>query len=293
MLALSYTDIGNIKQAIKYRKSAIEIYDRLGNVVGLAQAHNNLGASYQALGNQKNSLHHFQTSLDLCEKIGNFNNTAIAHNNVGEVLLTLGKLDESIDHSNKVIETYDLKGSTHPICGLAFFNLSRAYQRKMEFQQATEAVVRGLNLLKKIQAKGLVVEGLMQQAELELAMSNIEGATKTCRQGLNDAQEFGLKLLQARGLHILGRIYAEQEQVKKAEQSFNESISISNSIKADYEKGIALMHLAGLYSPTSKDKNVLRRRHTLLNRALSIFIQVEAEADIQEIHQLLGLQDNH
>ena len=287
ILASSYTDIGNIKQAIKYRESAIKIYNELNNVPGLAQAHNNLGASYQVLGKQKLALHHFETSLNLCERIGNFNNTAIAHNNVGEVLLTLGKLDESIDHLNKVVETFELKGNPLAACGLALINMSKAYQRKKEFQQAFEAITRGMNLLKKAQARGLIVEGQMQQAELELANSDIEAAAKTCQQALKDAQELGLKLLQARGLHILGRLYAARGRYKKAEYSLNESISISNSIKADYERGIALMHLAELLSRIDDKKSVLRRRQTLLKHALAIFRQVEAEADLQEARQLL------
>jgi hypothetical protein len=126
----------------------------------------------------------------------------------------------------------------------------------------------------------------MQQAELELAASDIEAAAKTCRQALKDSQELSLKLLQARGLHILGRIHAAHGQLEKAESSLNESISISNSIKADYEQGIALMHLAELSSLTH-DKNMAQRRRTLLNRALSLFRHVEAESDLQTVRKLL------
>jgi class 3 adenylate cyclase/tetratricopeptide (TPR) repeat protein len=291
ILASSYTDIGNIRQAIKYRESAIEIYNELNNIPGLAQAHNNLGASYQVLGKQKLALYNFETSLSLCERIGNFNNTAIAHNNVGEVLLTLGKLDESIDHLNKVVETFELKGNPLAACGLALINMSKAYQRKIEYQKASNALSRGMNLLKKAQARGLLVEGLMQQAELELAASNLKAAAKTCRQALKDTQELGLKLLRARGLHILGRIYTSRGQFSRAEQSINESISISNGIKADYERGIALMHLAELYSKTGKERYMPKRHRKLLKRALAIFNQVEAEADIQEVRQLLKLQE--
>jgi class 3 adenylate cyclase/tetratricopeptide (TPR) repeat protein len=287
ILASSYLDIGDIKKAIKYRESAIELYSRLKNIPGLAQAHNNLGASYQALGNQKMALQHFQTSLELCERIGNFNNTAIAHNNVGEVLLTLGKLDESIDNLNKVVETYDLKGNPLAACGLALVNMSRAYQRKMEYDKALKAINRGMNLMKKAQARGLIVEGLLQQAELELVTSEVAVSYKTCRHAIEQAHELGLKLLQARGLHILGRVYAIRGSLQKAEQSFKESVEISSGIKADYERGIALKHLADVYGQQNDDKTLSRKRKQLLKTASSIFRRVEAEADLQEVLRLL------
>ncbi|MFC1899141.1 adenylate/guanylate cyclase domain-containing protein [Chloroflexota bacterium] len=290
ILASSYLDIGNIKKAIRYRESAIRLYDQLANIPGLAQAHNNLGASYQALGDQKMALTHFETSLNLCERIGNYDNTAIAHNNVGEIFLTLGKLDESIEHLNKVVETYDQKGNPLACCGLALVNLSRAHQKKGDYTQSVSSIRRGMNLLRKAQARGLIVEGLLQQAELELASQQYTRATTTCKQAIDDSEELGLRLLQARGLHIMGRIYAACGFYERGEGCVQESINLSESIKADYETGIALIHMAALYSYRENRKVNNRRRKTLLRRASSIFRRMGAAADLREVQRLLENQ---
>ncbi len=286
ILASSYLDKGSIRRAIKYRQSAIRLYEELGNVSGQAEANNNLGASYQSLGDQGKALHHFELSLTLCKRIGNFSNTAIAHNNIGEVLLTIGKFDEAIDHLNKVVETYDTKGDPLAACGLALVNMSRAYQRKQNLEQASDSLKRGMDLLSKARAKGLLAEALLQQAELELSTFQIEDALRTCNRVLKDTQKLGLKLLQARGLHILGCINVASGLFEQGEFNLQQSISLSKSINADYERGIALMHLTKLYSRQMRGKISSRRCRTVLNQAIKIFQLVGAEADYKQALQI-------
>ncbi len=283
ILASSYLDVGNIKKAIKYRESVIHFYDQLGNVAGLAQAHNNLGASFQALGDQNMAFHHFNLSLGMCERVGNFTNTAIANNNVGEVLLTLGKLDESIDHLNKVVETFEEKGDPLAACGLALVNMSRAYQNKRDFEQAFSSLNRGIELLRKARARGLLAEALLQQAELQLATSQTEQSVRTCNRVLKDTQELGLKLLEARGLHIMGRVNAVNGFYKEGENCLKQSMSLANSINADYEKGVALMHLATLYSMQKLNKTIIRRCLTAINKAAVIFKRVGAVVELKKV----------
>jgi tetratricopeptide (TPR) repeat protein len=289
ILANSYLDQGRIRKAIKYRQSAIRLYEELRNVSGQAEANNNLGASYQSLGDQGKALHHFELSLTLCERIGNFSNTAIAHNNVGEVLLTQGKFDESIGHFNKVVETYNTKGDPLAACGLALVNMSRAYQRKQNLEQAFDFLKRGMDLLSKARARGLLNEALLQKAELELSTFQIEDALRTCNRVLKDTKKLGLKLLQARGLHILGCINVASDLFEQGEFNLQQSISLSKSINADYERGIALMHLTKLYSSQMRGKISSRRCQAVLNQAIRIFQLVGAEADYK---QALQFQNN-
>ena len=288
ILASSYLDKGSIRKAIKYRQSAIRLYEELGDVSGQAETNNNLGACYQSLGDQGKALHHFKLGLTLCERIGNYSNTAIAHNNVGEVLLTLGKLDESIDHLNKVVETYDTKGDPLAACGLALVNMSRAYQRKQYLEQAFDSLKRGIELLNKAGARGLRAEALLQQAELELSTSQIKDATRTCNRVLKDTQELGLKLLQVRGLHILGRIDAARGLYAQAEDNLRQSAALAKRIDANYERGVALFSLAKLYTKLKQEKGSYRRCQIALKQASTIFRRIGAQEDLSQACQLQG-----
>ncbi|MFC1897249.1 adenylate/guanylate cyclase domain-containing protein [Chloroflexota bacterium] len=286
ILASSYLDKGSIRKAIKYRQSAIRLYEELGDVSGQAEANNNLGACYQSLGDQDKALHHFQLSLTLCERIGNYSNTAIAHNNVGEVFLTLGKLDESIDHLNKVVETYDTKGDPLAPCGLALVNLSRAYQHKGDYGSASDYLEKGIRLLRKARARALLVEALLQQAELLLSTSQIIPAVNTCQRVLKITDELGMKLQQARGLHILGRIDTARGIYEQAEVNLQQSADLAKRIDANYDRGVALLSLAKLYIKLKQNKDSYRRCRVVLKQASAIFKQMGAQEDLSQILQL-------
>jgi tetratricopeptide (TPR) repeat protein len=277
ILASSYLDTGNIKKAIRYRQAAIRLYEELGNLAGQAEANNNLGASYQSLGNQDLALHHFEIALALCERLGNFTNVAIAHNNVGEVLITLGRTDKAISHLLKVVETYEKKGDPLACSGLALVNLSRAYQRKNEYESALNCLERGKNLLRKAGARGLLVEALLQESELQLATSQIEPALTTCQKALRFAQDSGIRLLEARGLHILGRIDTARKLYAQAETGLQQSAALAKRINADYERGIALLSLAKLYMKLTDDKDSCKRCYFVLKQAAAVFQRVGAK----------------
>jgi class 3 adenylate cyclase/tetratricopeptide (TPR) repeat protein len=280
ILATSYLDTGRISRAIRYRLSALELYEELGNISGQAEANNNLGACYQSLGNQEKALHHYGIALALSERIGNLANVAIAHNNVGEVLFTMGNMDEAISHLQKVVETYETKGESLVSCGLALVNLSRVYQQKNDYTNAFDCLEQGTSLLHKAGARGILVEALLQQAELQLATTQIEPAMLTCQSALREARKLGLKLLEARGLRILGRIDSFRGIYERAEANIQQSVTIAKQINADYERGLALLYLAELYVKSMKTRDYQYKGKSTLKQAITIFQRIGAEREL-------------
>jgi class 3 adenylate cyclase/tetratricopeptide (TPR) repeat protein len=292
ILVLSLLDTRRIGRAIRYSKSALGLYNGLGDLSGQAEANNNLGVCFQCLGDQEQALHHFEVSLALCQRVGNFTNVAIAHNNVGEVLLVMDRRDEAIKHLQKVVETYEKEGSPIGCCGLALVNLARAYQRQEDYQAAFDCLERGTKLLQKAGARSFLAEAVLQRSELLLATSQVEAAMSTCRRALDDAQASGFKLVQARGLHILGRIDMTRGLLEQAKEHLQQSADLARRIKADYECGVALLSLARLYLSLRKDRKWGRRSQLALKRAVTIFRRVGAQADLAQALQMqadLGL----
>ena len=292
ILANSYHEMGNFKKAIRNRHSAVRLYDELGDLPGQADVNNNLGACYQYLGDLDKSLHHFKVSLNIDERIGNLVNAAIGHNNIGEVLLMQGHVEEAISHLQKVIETYEKTGDPLAATGLALVNLSRAYQRQQDYQRAYESLKRGVRLLRRAGARGLLTEANLQRAELNLETDDIESALRTCQRALKETRELGMKLFEARGLRIHGCIAMNRGQYARAEANLRQSIDLTKQISADYEKGVALLCLAKLYGSHRRAKNSRQRYRLALKQALLIFQRIGAHGELSQAFNLqsdLGL----
>jgi class 3 adenylate cyclase/tetratricopeptide (TPR) repeat protein len=287
ILATSYLDIGKIRKAIRYRLLALQLYEELGNIGGQAEANNNLGACYQSLGDQEKALYYYQTALKLSGRIGNLTNVAIAHNNVGEVLFTIGDTDKAIIHLRAVVDSFECTGESLIACGPALFNLSRAYQRKDDFQHGLKCVDDGIRLLRKAGARSLLLEAILQKADLQLASLQYESATTTCKIALNEIRERGIKLLEARGLRILGSINLKRGLLNQAEENLKKSISLSKRINADYERAVALFSLAKLYTFNSDDSHAQSLYSITLKKAIDILGRIGAKWELSQALEFL------
>ncbi|OGO24665.1 MAG: hypothetical protein A2Z28_00980 [Chloroflexi bacterium RBG_16_51_9] len=286
ILGNSYLETGQIKKAIRYRGLAIHLYEDLNDLSGQVHANNNLGASYQSLGDQTKALHYYKTALALGERVRNSSDIAVIQNNVGEVLNTIGDVDEAISQFQKIIETYKEASDPPWGYGLALVNLSRSYQRKNDYQNAFNCLEKGINFFRKTGARGWVVDAQLQEADLQLATSQFALALVTCQKALKTAQTLGLKPLEARGLHILGRINVALGKYQPATDSFQSSIALAETLNAEYEKGLAIFYMGQMYSLLLKEKDYRRRCHQLLKKAAAIFARLGARADLVQVTQL-------
>jgi tetratricopeptide (TPR) repeat protein len=279
MLANPYADLGSLKQAVRHLRSAVRLYDEAGDLPGVAVSNNNLGACYQLLGNLDEARRHYETSLKARERMGNVIDAAMVHNNIGEVLLTQGHLSEAVRRFRRVVETYEKTGEPLGVSGLALVNLSRAYQRQRHHETAVECVERGKELLRKAGARGPLVEAILQHAELELEAGEVGSAARTCRRALRQSSELGAKLLEARGVRILGRIALARGDRTVAEDNLKRSVALAERLGADYERGLSLLYLAELYDSEPKKTGFRRRSWLARKQAVAILRRLGANVN--------------
>ena len=285
ILATSYLDTGRIKKAIRCRQVAIRLYEELKDLSGQAQANNNLGACYQSLGDQEKALHYYKMALTLCERVRNSSNIPIAQNNVGEVLMTVGDIDEAITQFQKVVETYQNTNDPPWVYGLALVNLSRSYQKKGDYRNATDCLEKGIDVFRKSGARGMLTDAQLQESELQLVTSHADLALASCQKAIQVAQNLELKPLVAHGLHILGRINLSLGNYEQAEANLQSSITLAERLNAEYEKGLAIFYMGQLYSIRRRGKESNRRCRQTLKQAKAIFTRLGARADLTQVIQ--------
>ena len=286
MLASSYVELGRLKQAIQHRQSSILIYEQTGDLPGLAVANNNLGLCYQLLGELNTALAYYEKGLEIDQRIGNQTAVAILHNNIGEVLLIQGDLDGAIYHLSQVVETYNRTGDPLAATGLALVNLSRAYQGKGVYEDAEISLERGKSLLRKAGARGLLFEARLQQVELNIDKNNIQVALRLCRRLLKDVRLLGMKLIEARGLRLLGCIMVRKGQLESADEYLAQSMGLAERLDAEYERGLAILSINELYLNQKYKGRLHKRRQFFIDQAVGIFQRMGAQHYLSQAEQL-------
>ncbi len=284
ILAGSYMEVGKLNKALQHDRLAVRFYHEVGDLAGQARANSNLGLSYQMVGILDAALYHYEVGLKADERIGNVSHAAIVHNNIGEVLMMLGRVDEAMPHLENVVNAYRSDPGLMAVAGLAEVNLSRCWLRKGVEAGAKLHLRRGLRRLQQVGAQGLLMEALLQHAELRLAAGRPREARGTCRDVLRIAQDLATTLVEARAERLLGRAEAALGNRDQALSHLQTSETLTRQAGASYEEALTLIESARVLQASPLTSS---RATTPLKRSIAILARMGAASDLAEAQRLL------
>jgi len=208
-------------------------------------------------------------------------------NNIAEVLLIRGRFEDAALRLEHVLErTSRVSGFRADLRGYAMVNLSRMNHFLGQERQARQHLEQGTRMLRGAGARGLLAEASLWQAEFELETNGPRAALRILWPALLETHRLGRKLLQCRGLRILGRIARAQGRPKIAEVNLRRSARLAEHLGADYEKGKALLALAEVYGSERGSKPWQRSGRAVLKHAATIFRRLGAEPDLESALRL-------
>jgi tetratricopeptide (TPR) repeat protein len=264
----------------------VRYYHDVGDLPGQALANGNVAVSYQMLGILDGAKYHYELGLKDDERIGNTSHAAIMHNNIAEVLLMMGQVDGAIVHLEKVLGAYRIERGLAGLAGLAEVNLSRCLLRHAEVGGAMSHLRRGMTLLRSVGVEGLMIEALLQKAELHLAAGDAIQARRECRRALGDIRAREARILEARAERLLGRAEASLGETARGRTHLRASVAIARRTGAGYEEALSLRDLGAiLYDIPAARPRAAR----ILGRAIKILSKMGAALDLAEAERLLEL----
>jgi class 3 adenylate cyclase/tetratricopeptide (TPR) repeat protein len=232
LLHASYNALGDRKRRY-VRDLALPIYEELGDLLGQANALNNLGVDAYYEGRWDDALDFYERSRKTRERIGDVVGAATMANNIAEILSDQGRLEEAEGLLADVLETAEASGSTL-LGAVACGNLGRAAGRAGRFDEAFELLERSLESVRAIGAEGFVVEMQARLAQTALfagdaaralELAGIESETPTV-QAL-------LRRVRGRALRALGRS-------DEAAGELERSLEVARASGALYEIALSL-----------------------------------------------------
>jgi tetratricopeptide (TPR) repeat protein len=184
---------------------------------------------------------------------------------------------------------YRLETGLAAVTGLAHVNISRCRLRQSDLDSSEEHLRRGMRLLRRVGAEGLLVEARLQLAELRLAQGQAEEACRRCRRVLTQARGIDAKLLEARAERILASALALLGDTDAALTHVRSSVSLARRIGAGHEEALSLTAEARIVLAASPSRRHGVRR--ILSRAIAGLARMDARLDLEEAHRLLATID--
>ena len=235
---LAYTSLGSPKRN-EVRELALPIYEELGDLLGQANALNNLGIDAYYEGRWEDALAYYGRSRSARDRIGDVVGAATIANNIAEILSDQGRIEDAETELREVRAICEAAGSLL-MTAVADANLGRAAARAGRVDEARELLTSAISSLREIDAGSFVVEVQARLAEAALFAGNYDGAL-----GAADAAEAitGTSVppaVQALLHRVRGQALLAGGREGDAEREFDESLRIAREGEMLYETALTL-----------------------------------------------------
>jgi class 3 adenylate cyclase/tetratricopeptide (TPR) repeat protein len=219
---LAYTSLGSPKRN-EVRELALPIYEELGDLLGQANALNNLGIDAYYEGRWEDARAYYGRSRAARDRIGDVVGAATIANNIAEILSDQGRIDEAEAELREVRAICDAAGSLL-MTAVADANLGRAAARAGRADEARELLSAAVASLREIDAGSFVVEVQARLAEAALFAGDFERALANADEaegitGTSAPPAVEALLHRIRGQALLLRGGREDDAAREFEQS--------------------------------------------------------------------------
>ncbi len=239
LIVTAYAHVGS-PEAVPAAREAIEIYERINDLVGLGNVLNNLGVHAYYRGDWDQAVDLWTRSEDARRRAGDLSGAAASVNNLAEVYSDQGRVGEAEEMFRQALYEWDSSGIKAGV-GLALLNLGRALMRLGRLDEAVAELQKGLELFQAMGAQAYVFEARVRQAEVHLFARRFDEACELANSILREMPRDASTLMQRAALHrVLGYCAASVADQKTAERELMKSLE--EAIKADsqFETAMAL-----------------------------------------------------
>jgi class 3 adenylate cyclase/tetratricopeptide (TPR) repeat protein len=224
LIVTAYAHVGS-PEAVPAAEEAIEIYDRIGDLVGLGNVLNNLGVHAYYRGDWDQALDLWSRSESARRRAGDLSGAAASVNNLAEVYSDQGKVTEAEPMFRTALYEWESSGIVAGV-GLALLNLGRALTRLGRLDEAAVEFEKGLQVFQEMGAQALFARRFEEARDL---------STRVLRDLADDPSTF----MQRAALHrVLGFCAVSGADLATVERELRESLD--DAIKADSEFETAL-----------------------------------------------------
>lgn len=217
---VSLNSIGNLYQtleqydlAIMQFKRALKLEEELGNKLGLAINHQNIGDCLEQKGDLEGALENYRKSLAYNEEINSDYGRVICKNSLAQVYLkqdmpyaALVLLEPLHEESKEIGDFY--------ITSSIFINTGWAYTKVKEFDKAQKFIQEGLEMAQNHNMPSNVLEGYQRLSDLESERGNYKEAYTLYKK----ASEYDKEISSATNLRYMNDVIVRYEAEKKNNQ---------------------------------------------------------------------------
>jgi class 3 adenylate cyclase/tetratricopeptide (TPR) repeat protein len=281
--SLALSQLGQFTEAIAASREAIDAYAHVGDLVGQALAHLNLGLAYQLSDDPRQGLEQMELALAIYVKLGDANGIVQQHHNIGCVLLQLGDLDDGMEHLRETVAARDRPGCPPLPVGWAYVLLAQGHLLRDEVEEAAAPLAEGRAVLESIGADSFLPDTAIVEAQLELARGNVHEAERQCSEVAAAARAVGAAPVEGEALRVLGQALMALGRPAEAVTVLEDCVRLADETESAYARAQGLTVLAEAAAACDAGDPSCEDR---LGEAIMLFRKMGTRLDLERALQL-------
>jgi tetratricopeptide (TPR) repeat protein len=290
-LSNAYSDVGEMRRALDYGKSASVLAQKIGYSPGFSRAISNMAFAYYLQADYSNALVYYSRLLEIMQQAGNKSGAASVISSIGLIYDAQGKLPDALAYFLKALKLAEEANDTKLIASctgnigdaylyqedyqqaLTYFQKSyklyeeignkkgetynlecigNVYFKKRDYAKALDYYSRALKISEEINDKRSISSALGNIGRVYAADSNYKQAMNNFNSVLKQSEKMGNQAEVAKYVYNIGQVYLDEKKYKTAEKYITKSVKLADSISYKNVENEGNERLSELYAHTGQ-----------------------------------------
>jgi serine/threonine protein kinase/tetratricopeptide (TPR) repeat protein len=263
------------QQALISFEKALNIYREVGHKTYIASTLNNMGLIFRAQLRYAQAMKYFQESLHITKELGNKEETARCLNNMGATYFDLGKYDEAV---KCYLESLKLNTTMKNKKEIVYnlVNLGEVYQKTGDFANALKYSQKGLELAANIDFTQAEGHILKNLGAINFELGHYQKVYEHFDQAKTVAENIQDKELLVLVLINSSKLFMTFNHLQRVEELLDEATKIINIINDDR----SLISVYQIKSWLKNKEKKFEESIKLLNRAIELAKETGSQEEL-------------
>lgn len=272
--------LGEVDNARALFEQSMKICDQIGDNLTKASLLNQLGILNARQSRYEEAIDQFSRAKELNKKLGNNDSYVLMLNNLGVVSNMMGEYDDAMKFYAQVVEASDSLDMTYNKA-LAQSNIGLIYQNLLRYEEAYEILQNSLAIFREMDNKPNVSRVLNNLGNVARSLDKRDEALGYYEESLTIKKEIGRQSTIGVTLTSIAGLHIEMENYDQAEKYLKEALQIRKDQKD--KSGLVASYLG--ISQLLKSRGMIHEAVLFSDSALTIANEIGALLHLKDLHE--------
>jgi tetratricopeptide (TPR) repeat protein len=269
------------KESLTYLKQATSLFDKIGNVQGIADVQNMIGSVYGERGEVAKAEKHFRESLKILSKGKTSPLRAMIETNIGIINNIAGNVELAHEYYKSALNQFNEMGDSKKEAVL-YHNIGMLYIKRKDLEKALKSFNESISISLNTRYLPTLAISYLAKAYVYSKLNELDKANRYLEKGLEISNKINDRLSIADIYKIKAIIHRKKRNYDLSENYFLSSLRINNELNNKLNYAETCYELGILYHEMGN-----KSYKSYFEEAYKYYKKIGARIEIEEIKKYL------